>query len=108
MSLENLLERSKEDLARRPDFTIEGGYNLFARNMDYSIDLSEFEFAINRMNINADPRFVRLIFNRFDSNQDGRVSFDEYKNQILPKDPILKRDVMERAPAYQMGYETRE
>ena len=44
---------------------------------------------------------VAMIFQHVDTNQDGRISFPEFRDALLPKtDAVLHRLATSRAPYY--------
>jgi hypothetical protein len=70
--------------------------------------LEEFKFGLNRLNINADPRYMTLVFNRYDSDGDGRLGLWEFSNQLLPTESSIRDEVEQRDAAYELSFETRE
>lgn len=108
LGFESQLERARYDLANRRDFTLKGAFNYFANSSQYKLSLDEFRFGLDRLNINVDPRYVICLFNRYDSDQDGRIGFWEFSNALLPIEPRMREDVEARNTAYDMSYETRE
>lgn len=49
-----------------------------------------------------------LVFQRYDSDQDGRLGLWEFSNALLPIDTILREEVEGRRTCYDMSFETRE
>lgn len=108
LELEGQLERFKIDLARRRDFTIQGAYFLFSNSPQYKLSLEEYKFGLNRLNINSDPRYITLVFSRYDQDQDGKLGIWEFTNQLLPIDHGVRDEVEQRESAYELTFETKE
>lgn len=49
-----------------------------------SLSFSEFKKALRDFNLPADDNDVRLVYNYFDSNGDGSLSYDEFLTSICP------------------------
>ena len=96
LNLESQLEKARFELANRRDFTLKGAFHFFANSSQYKLSLDEFRFGIERLSINVDPRFIICLFNRYDSDQDGRVGFYELSNCFLPIDPRMREEVEAR------------
>ena len=96
LNFESQLEKTRFDLAHRRDFTLKGAFHFFANSSQYKMSLEEFRFGLERLSINIDPRFVICLFNRYDSDQDGRIGFWEFSNMFLTIDPRLRDEVEAR------------
>jgi len=49
-----------------------------------------------------------LVFDRYDSDQDGRLGIWEFTNQLLPTENTIRDEVEHRDSAYDMTYDTRD
>ena len=54
------------------------------------------------------PSDVSLFFQRYDSDQDGKLGFWELSNALLPIDIRCRDELENRQQAFDMGYETKE
>lgn len=95
-------------MANRRDFTLKGAYKFFSQSVQYKLSVDEFRFGLDRLSINVDPRFMICLFNRYDSDQDGRIGFWEFSNALLPIDTRMREEIEARNQSYDMSYETRE
>jgi hypothetical protein len=49
-----------------------------------------------------------MVIDRFDSDRDGKLSFWEFSNMLLPLDPIARDDIERRKAIWEIGYETKD
>jgi len=94
-ALEGSLELLKRDLAVRPDFTVQGVFNLFAGYSSSRLSTNDLLYGMERMGVVLDIADAKLILERYDSDVDGRLGFWEFSNMVLPIEPIM-RDELER------------
>ena len=94
LDLENQLEQTKIELALRRDFTLGGAFNVFASSMQHRISIDEFLFGLDRIDIQLRQGEIDLFYNRYDSDQDGRLGFLEFSNALLPLE-VRMRDELE-------------
>ena len=80
LEMENTLEIQRTELAKRNDFTLVGAFNYFAKTPQYKLSEEEYQFGLDRMHIQSVPGDVNLLFNRYDSDQDGRLGIWEFSN----------------------------
>lgn len=105
--LESALELVRKELSYQRDFTLIAAFNTFAKSMQQRVSLEEFTFGLDRLDFTLLPSDVKLFFDRYDSDQDGKLGFWEFSNALLPID-IRQRDELEnRQQGYEMTYETK-
>jgi hypothetical protein len=105
--LESSLEVTRKELSYQRDFTLIAAFNTFAKSMQQRVSIEEFSFGLDRLDFALIPTDVKLLFERYDSDQDGRLGFWEFSNALLPVD-IRQRDELEnRQQGYEMSFETR-
>ena len=51
LDMENSIEIYRKELSMKYDFTLGGFYNMFTRNALYKINLDEFLFGLDRLDI---------------------------------------------------------
>jgi hypothetical protein len=49
-----------------------------------------------------------MIIDRYDSDRDGKISFWEFSNALLPIDTVSRDEVERRKPIWELSYETKE
>ena len=75
--------------------------------MQQRISTEEFAFAMDRLEFKLLPSDIKLFFDRYDSDHDGKLGFWEFSNCLLPFE-IRQRDELEnRQQAYEMTHETK-
>jgi Ca2+-binding EF-hand superfamily protein len=92
--LENGLELTRKELSYQRDFTLIAAFNTFAKSMQQRVSLEEFSFGLDRLDFILLPSDVKLFFERYDSDQDGKLGFWELSNSLLPIE-IRQRDELE-------------
>ena len=68
---ENELDRSKVDLAIRNDFNVEDSFRLFEIEGRGYITELDFKYGLNKINIFPTSEEIRLVFKRYDLNNEG-------------------------------------
>lgn len=68
----------------------------------------ELLFGLDRLDLTIVPSDIDFFFRRYDSDQDGRLSFWEFSNALLPVDIRYRDDVEQRQQAYEMSVQTRD
>jgi hypothetical protein len=49
-----------------------------------------------------------MLIDRYDSDRDGKVSFWEFSNSLLPLDGALRDEIERRKPIWDISYETKD
>ncbi len=49
-----------------------------------------------------------MVIDRFDSDRDGKLTFWEFSNALLPIDPLARDDIERRKAVWEISYETKE
>lgn len=84
LDMENSIELYRKELSMKHDFTLGAFYNLFTTNALYKINMNEFLFGLDRLDIRLSADEGKLFMNRYDSDCDGKLSFWELSNALLP------------------------
>jgi hypothetical protein len=108
LALEGQLEASKVDLRERIDFTLAGVFNIFSGYSQARIGGTELLAGLERLGVSCDISDVNLVIDRYDSDRDGKLSFWEFSNALLPIDPISRDEIERRKAVWEVGYETKE
>ena len=106
--MENSIELYRKELSMKFDFTLGGFYNLFTRNALYKINLDEFLFGLDRLDIRLSKEEGKLFMNRYDSDLDGKLSFWEISNALLPFDLRMRDDLEKKCQIFEMSPETKK
>lgn len=56
----------------------------------------------------CDVKGVSLVIERYDSDRDGKLSFWEFSNALLPLEPLSRDEIERRKAVWEVGYETKE
>lgn len=91
--MENSIELYRKELSFKMDFTLGAFYNLFCRNALYKINIDEFLFGLDRLDIRLSADEGQLFFNRYDSDFDGKLSFWELSGALLPYDLRMREEM---------------
>ena len=107
MSIEGNLERAKKDLINSSDFTLAGIFNMFTGYSQARIGSSELVTGFERLGVKCSIEQAQLVVDRYDSDRDGKLSFWEFSNSLLPIE-TQSRDMLERRKAvWDISYETK-
>ena len=103
--LEGNLERSKIDLARRADFSLEPAFFMFvgdnnnsANTLSKRLSSTDVQSAFEKLEITCDINDARLVTARYDADEDGRLSYWEFANMLLPVDSAERESLEYRKP----------
>ena len=56
----------------------------------------------------VEPKLVQLFVDRYDADKDGKLSFWEFSNAILPIDQFARDEIERRAPVWEVSDSTKE
>jgi hypothetical protein len=102
------LEASKIELRERIDFTLAGVFNIFSGYSQARIGSSELLAGLERLGVTCNIEDVSLVIDRYDSDRDGKLSFWEFSNALLPIDAMSRDEIERRKAVWDVGYETKE
>jgi Ca2+-binding EF-hand superfamily protein len=77
----------------RKDFTLSAAFNCFTKSLQQRVSLDEFLFGLDRLDVAVVPDDAILFYNRYDSDQDGKLGFWEFSNSLMPLDIRLRDDL---------------
>ncbi|CDW74571.1 ef hand family protein [Stylonychia lemnae] len=86
ISIDKDTEAIKCILALKTDFNLEEAYKIFDNQNRGTINLREFEEAMNIMSIYPRREEIQLLFQLYDADQDGKLNFNEFCAMVLPLD----------------------
>eukprot|EP00826_Nyctotherus_ovalis_P038171 TRINITY_DN3563_c0_g1_i10.p1 TRINITY_DN3563_c0_g1~~TRINITY_DN3563_c0_g1_i10.p1 ORF type:complete len:524 (-),score=118.15 TRINITY_DN3563_c0_g1_i10:267-1838(-) len=103
LAYEKRFERTKEDLVLQPDFNLMNGFRLFDRQGKGYATAAEFSDGLKELGVASSYAEASLLFNRMDSDHDGRVKYSDYCFVFSPKRPEYEKVVIEKPP-YDKNY----
>jgi len=62
-------------------------FDSLDRNENGFITPSEFRSMLENYGVYVSSKDIQVLLTRYDKNNDGRVSYSEFCNEILPKSP---------------------
>ena len=77
----------RQKLNRRPLFNIYEAFKALDKNNIGFFSLEEFRELLLSHGIYASSKDVANLVSRYDKNQDGKISYSEFVNEITPKSP---------------------
>jgi len=108
LSLEGDLEQARMELRELADFTLPGIFNLFTGYSQARIGPNEILGGLERIGLFASIDDLDALVGRYDADEDGKLSFWEFSNALLPIDPVSRDELERRKPVWEIGYETKE
>ena len=99
MCAETDLELMKRQLAMESDFNLHDCFRMFDLQGTGSVTRRLFEEVMNLLKLFPTSLEIELSMFRYDTSMDGRLSFQEFKELILPYDENY-RDLVLRRPPY--------
>lgn len=70
----------------RRDFNLFDAYRIFDTRSTGQISVSDIKLALYDIGLMATYDEVELFVNRYDKDRNGRLSFSEFCDAIIPKD----------------------
>lgn len=84
---ESIVEGIRQRLNKRPLFDIYDAFKALDTNDNGFITIDEFKEVLLDHGLFATENELLNLIKRFDKNQDGKVSYSEFVNEITPKSP---------------------
>jgi len=80
-------EEVRQKLNRRPLFNIYEAFKTLDKNDNGFIDINEFRDALIEHGLYASTKEISNIVKRYDHNNDGKVSYYDFVQELTPKSP---------------------
>lgn len=90
-SVEESAEFLRKKLSRRPGFSAHDAFSACDQDRNGFITREEFKNILKEYGFYATENEVRWLVDRYDRNNDGRISYAEFIDEILPKSPPKNR-----------------
>ena len=84
-TVEENVEMTRKRLSRRPDFNIHEAYMAIDRDQNGCISRPEIRRILAENGVYATEKDLQMMVNRFDRNCDGRISYAEFMEELVPK-----------------------
>ena len=84
---ENVAESLRHRLARRPSFSMHEAFQAVDKDRNGYITYDEFRLLLDQHGIFATVQDVESLLDRYDKNKDGRVSYSEFLDEVIPRSP---------------------
>ena len=91
MQAEMDLEATKRNLALQSDFNIQDCFSLFDCRKTAMISRMDFEEVMNLLELYPQVIEIELAMARYDTDGDGKLSYDEFKEALLPQDENYRK-----------------
>jgi len=88
LSNEVLSEDLRQKIARRPFFNIYEAFKTIDKHDQGFIDISEFRDLLVDHGVYASSKELMNLVKRYDKNQDGKISYYEFVQELTPKSPV--------------------
>lgn len=86
-SVEESAELLRKKLARRPYFSAHDAFSAVDSDRNGYITRDEFKNILRDNGFYATDGEISWLIDRYDKNHDGRISYSEFIDEILPKSP---------------------
>lgn len=80
-------EELRQQLQRRPQFNVIDAFDALDKKDNGFITPSEFRCMLEDYGVYVSSKDIQVLLTRYDRNNDGRVTYSEFCNEILPKSP---------------------
>jgi Ca2+-binding EF-hand superfamily protein len=98
ISLDKDIESVKQMLSLKTDFNLEDCYRVFDVTGKGHINLRELEEAYNIYGLYPQKEELELVLSKYDKDNDGKLSFSEFCDMVVPRDKNYASLVINRKP----------
>jgi Ca2+-binding EF-hand superfamily protein len=89
-TVEESAELLRKRLSRRPSFNVHDAFMTCDQDKNGYITRDEFKGILKEYGFYATDSEISWLIDRYDKNHDGRISYSEFIDEILPKSPIKR------------------
>ena len=104
VNLDKDLERARQALALRPDFTLYDGFRVFDYDNNGDANLDDIIEGFEAFGVRPTREEARLFMVRYDLNKDNNLDYEEVCEVYLPKDKTTALTLRNRSSKYPNGY----
>lgn len=83
--MEESIELVKKRMVRRPKFNLTDTFQHLDFSDQGQLYKENFKKLLNDNKHYATDGEIAMLFNRFDKNRNGRISFQEFTEEVMPK-----------------------
>jgi Ca2+-binding EF-hand superfamily protein len=98
MEVEYQIEDVKTNLAQNPDFNCEDAFRLFESNDKDYLTENDIKNGLNSIGVYPSDQDVRLLMKRFDLPKNGKISYADFFDIIVPFEKEFRTKVENRMP----------
>lgn len=84
-SVEEAAELLRKRLGRRPNFSVHDAFCVIDQTNNGYLTTDNIQKIFAEHRIYTSCRDLHLLFERYDKNKDGRISYSEFMDEMLPK-----------------------
>ena len=107
ISLDKDLERAKQSLALKSDFTLQDAFNVFDFRDTGIVNLDDIIEAFELFHVFPTREEARLFLSRYDINKNNNLNFEEFCEAFLPLHKGTADILQNRSDNYPNGYYNR-
>ena len=86
-AVEEAAELLRKRLSRRPNFSVHDAFQTVDKDGNGYLTRNEFGRILAESGIYASSEELMQLLDRYDRNKDGRISYSEFMEEMLPKSP---------------------
>lgn len=86
-------ERIRQKLAKRPMFSINDAFSAIDKDENGFITKLQFKEILNQYGVFVDYNDLQELVKRFDKDEDGKVSYKEFIQEMTPQSPYKSHDI---------------
>lgn len=102
--LETGLEKAKQLLSHRRDFTLNDAFKIFDVSALNRVTASDIKKVYDEHNIYISHDEAELILSRYDRDKDERLTYEEFADMFVPIDRVFSTSLDVRSHKYPNGY----
>ena len=107
IDLDKEIERAKQALALRQDFTLYDGFRVFDYDNNGNANINDIVEAFETFGVHLTSEEANLFLIRYDLDKDGTLDFKEIWEAFTPKEQKTAQSLKNRSTKYPNGYYTR-
>lgn len=94
---ERSIERSRQDICSNPNFDMYSIFRILDSQTNGKLEIGDLKSFLSRVGISVLKSNLALVIRQYDSNNDGRLSLEEFQALVLPSEDLeLHRAVLSR------------
>ena len=86
--VEEAAELLRKRLSRRPNFSVHDAFTTVDKDSNGYLTAREFGKILHENGIYVSEKEISQLCDRYDRNKDGRITYSEFMEEMLPKAPV--------------------